>query len=239
MTENRLEFSEGVRLGIPIALGYLSVSFTLGMTAVSVGIPVLSAVLMSASNLTSAGEASGISTMAVMGSFAELILCQFIINLRYALMSLSISQKLDPSVTIADRLFISFGITDEIFAVIASRKKLLNVRFFSGLLLLPFIGWTLGTALGAVFGQILPENITAVMSIALYGMFIAIIIPPAKHSRNVLFAVVMAAVLSSIIYFVPAFDFISGGISVIICAVAASAFCAWKFPTAEGGSADE
>lgn len=236
------EFTEGLKLGIPIALGYLSVSFTIGMTAVSAGIPVLSAVLMSMINLTSAGEASGITTMAVLGSFTELVLCQIVINLRYALMSLTISQRLDKSVTSLGRLFISFGITDEIFAVIASRNKLLKVEFFTGLLFLPFWGWTIGTGLGALFGRILPENISAVMSIALYGMFIAIIVPPAKHNKSVFCAISIAAVLSSIIYFVPALDFISAGISVIICAVVASVICAWKFPIAvqnSDGSGEE
>lgn len=224
------EFTEGLKDGLPIGLGYLSVSFTLGMVAVSRGIPVLSAVFMSMTNLTSAGQANGISIMAVFGSFIELALCQIIINLRYALMSLSISQRLDSSVKFSHRFFIAYAMTDEIFAVMAARKQKVTLSFYTGLMLLPFIGWSLGTLLGGIFGGLIPENFTAVLSIALYGMFIAIIIPPAKKEKSVMVAVIMAAVMSSAIYYIPFFSFISEGISVIICAVIASAVCAVLFP---------
>ncbi len=230
------EFSEGLKSGIPIALGYFSVSFSFGMLAVSMGMPILSAVLTSATNVTSAGQANGLTVMAAGGAFLELIICQIVINLRYALMSLTLSQRLSNGMSFVQRLIMSFMITDEIFAVMASREKPLSFRFYLGLASLPFIGWTFGTFFGALFGNILPSNITAVLGIALYGMFIAIIIPPAKKNRAVLVCIALAAVLSAIIYFVPIFSFISSGISVIICAVAASCFCAWKFPVKEAKS---
>lgn len=227
------EFSDGVKSGIPIALGYFSVSFSFGMLAVSMGLPVLSAVITSMTNVTSAGQASGLTIMAAGGTFLELIICQVVINLRYALMSLTISQRLPDRITFGQRLIMSFMITDEIFAVMASREKELSFKFYLGLASLPFIGWSLGTFLGALFGNLLPDNITAVLGIALYGMFVAIIIPPAKKSSAVMVCIVLSAVLSTIIYFVPVFSFISSGISVIICALIASCFCAWKFPIKE------
>lgn len=227
------EFSDGVKSGIPIALGYFSVSFSFGMLAVSMGLPVLSAVITSMTNVTSAGQASGLTIMAAGGTFFELIICQVVINLRYALMSLTISQRLPERITFGQRLIMSFMITDEIFAVMASREKELSFKFYLGLASLPFVGWSMGTFLGALFGNFLPDNITAVLGIALYGMFVAIIIPPAKKSSAVMVCIVLSAVLSTIIYFVPVFSFISSGISVIICALIASCFCAWKFPIKE------
>lgn len=230
------EFQEGLKSGIPIALGYFSVSFSFGMLAVSMGMPILSAVMTSAVNVTSAGQANGLTIMAAGGTFLELIVCQAVINLRYALMSLTLSQRLPQNTSFAQRLFMSFMITDEIFAVMAAREKPLNFRFYLGLAFLPFLGWTLGTFFGALFGNILPSNITAVLGIALYGMFIAIIIPPAKKNKAVLVCIALAAAFSAVIYFAPIFSFISSGISVIICALLASCFCAWKFPVKEAKS---
>lgn len=227
---NKKDFTEGLRSGVPIALGYLSVSFSFGMLCAGKGVPVLSALFTSMSNVTSAGQAAGLLIMAVGGSFLELIICQLVINLRYALMSLTLSQRLDSSVTLADRFFMAFGITDEIFAVMASRREPVTRSLFAGLFLLPYFGWALGTLLGAFFGSLMPGNITAVLGIALYGMFLAIIIPPAREDRKVLLCVLLAAFLSCVIYFVPFFSFISSGSSVIICAVAASALCAALFP---------
>lgn len=239
MNKRKKDFYEGLRGGIPIALGYFSVSFSFGMLCVTKGVPLLSALFTSMTNVTSAGQAAGLLIMAVGGSFVELALCQLVINLRYALMSLTISQRLAPSVTLADRFFISFGITDEIFAVMASRKEAVTKSFFAGLFLLPYFGWAFGTLFGAAFGNILPANITAVLGIALYGMFIAIIIPPAREDKRILLCVLLAAVMSCVIYFVPVFDFISSGTSVIICAVIASAVCAALFPIKKEGEDNE
>lgn len=234
-TAGRNDFMEGLSAGIPIGLGYLSVSFSFGMLAVSKKIPVLSTLLISMTNLTSAGQVAGLMIMAAGGSLLELVICQLVINLRYALMSLTVSQRLDSGVRYRDRFFIAFGITDEIFAVMSSRKNPITTSFYSGILILPFLGWSAGTFLGALFGNVLPENITAVFGIALYGMFLAIIIPPSKHNRSVLAVVAVAALLSCIIYFVPWFSGISSGTSVIICAVIASAVGAVFFPITKMG----
>ena len=226
----RNEFAEGIKYGIPIGLGYLSVSFTFGMLAVSKGVPAISALFISMTNLTSAGQAAGLMVMVAGGSLIDLALCQLVINLRYPLMSLTVSQKLRGDVTFPQRFLIAFGITDEIFAVMAAREKPISKSFYIGIIILPYLGWSGGTFLGSVCGNLLPGNFAAVMAIALYGMFLAIIVPPAKHSKSVLAAVVLAAAISCVLYFVPWFSFISSGVSVIICAIITSAVCAFFFP---------
>ena len=223
-------YSRGFRDGLPIALGYLSVSFTFGITAVGMGIPPLAAVLISMTNLTSAGQVAGIGIIAAGGGYAEMALAQLIINLRYALMSLSLSQKLDRKYTLPHRIISAFGITDEIFAVAAGKPCTVSSRYMYGLITLPFIFWAGGTAAGAFLGEILPDYIKSALGIAIYGMFIAIVIPPAKKSRGILFTAVLAALLSCAIYFIPLLAGISSGISVIICTVIAASLGAVLFP---------
>lgn len=170
-------FSRGVRDGIPIALGYISVSFTFGMMAVSQGLPVWFAVAVSMTNLTSAGQFAGLSLIVSGASLLEMALTQLTINLRYALMSLSLTQKLDSSVTLADRFWISFGNTDEIFAVASGQNGPVGKKYFLGLMSTPYCGWALGTLLGAAAGNILPSPVRDALGIAIYGMFLAIIVP--------------------------------------------------------------
>lgn len=225
-----LQFKDGIKDGLPIALGYLSVSFTFGITAVNMGIPAVTAVLISLTNVTSAGQVAGIGIIAAGGGYAEMAMAQLIINLRYALMSLSLSQKLDSRFNIRHRLATSFCVTDEVFAVASGKGQELPPRYMYGLILLPYLFWSGGTAVGALLGSILPDVIKSALGIAIYGMFIAIIIPPSKKSRGVLFTVVIAAALSCIVYYVPVFGFISSGISIIICTVIAAALGALLFP---------
>lgn len=223
-------FFSGLRDGVPIGLGYLSVSFSFGLMAVTQDLSVLSAVLISMTNLTSAGQVAGLTIIAAGGSLAEMALAQLIINLRYALMSISLSQKLDSSFNTPKRLAVSFGITDEIFAVASAREGTVSPRYMAGLILVPFVCWSSGTLIGALAGNVLPEALKAALGLAIYGMFLAIIIPPARKSVGVLSAVIMAAALSCCIRFIPVFSGISQGFSVIICAVAASAAAALLFP---------
>lgn len=223
-------FVYGLKCGIPIALGYLSVSFGFGITAATKGQTVFTAVLMSMTNMTSAGQVAALAIIAAAGSMGEMALTQFIINMRYALMSLSVSQKLDKSFTLPHRLLASFGITDEIFAVACSQKGEIGRKFMYGLILLPYIGWAAGTFLGAAAGELLPLKLKYALGIAIYGMFIAIIIPPSKKEKSVALAVCVAASLSCVIYYVPALSFISSGFSVIICALVAAVLCALLFP---------
>ncbi len=227
---NSKSFLYGLKCGIPIALGYLAVSFGFGISAVNSGLSVLSSVIISMTNLTSAGQVAALGIIAAMGSLSEMALTQLVINLRYFLMSISVSQKLDKSFTIPHRFITSFGITDEIFAVACSQKGEIGKRFMYGLILLPFLGWTLGTLLGASAGEILPLKIKAALGIAIYGMFIAIIIPPARKEKSVAFVVVISALLSCVLYYVPLFSGVSSGFSIIICAVITAVSAAALFP---------
>lgn len=224
------EFKTGLKDSVPIALGYLSVSFSFGIVALKEGLTVFQAVLTSLTNVTSAGQFAGLGIMAAGGTILEMCLTQFIINLRYALMSLSLSQKLSKEVKFWHRLIIAFANTDEVFAVAMMHNKDLTIKYMLGLQIPPVLGWTAGTALGAVACNLLPVSLTSALGIALYGMFAAIVIPQAKKSRPVMIVVIIALVLSCVIYYVPALKGISSGIAIIICTVAASLIGAWLFP---------
>ncbi|MBQ6170252.1 MAG: AzlC family ABC transporter permease [Ruminococcus sp.] len=222
-------FLRGMSHGIPICLGYLSVSFGFGILAVSkAGLSVFQASIISASNLTSAGQKAGIDVIAAGGTIIEMILLQLTINIRYSLMALSLSQKLDKRFTTPHRLMASYGITDEIFAVCSAQKTPLTPPYMYGMILIAAVGWVTGTALGAAAGELLPLSVSKAMEIVLYGMFIAIIIPPAKKQHSVLFVIAMAAALSVVFrYCLP---MVSDGFAIIISAVAASAAAAFIFP---------
>jgi predicted branched-subunit amino acid permease len=231
------EWKSGLTAGIPIFLGYLSVSFGIGILASNSGLSVAEAVFMSVANLTSAGQVASIEIIAAGGSVLEIIATQFVINLRYALMALSLSQKADDSLTTPKRLALSYGITDEIFALCVSRDKDVTAGYMGGILVISTIGWTLGTFLGAAAGRILPSSLTDAMGIMLYGMFIAIFLPAAKRDRHVCVVVAAASLLSCLFYYV--IRSVSGGFSVIICALAASFLGALLFPVAEDDPDDE
>lgn len=228
-----LGFARGVRDGVPIGLGYLSVSFSFGLLAVRAGLPVWTAVLISATNLTSAGQLAGLSIIAAGGAVVEMIVTQFVINMRYALMAISLSQKADESFTPLERALAAFGITDEIFAVAASQTGTFGAKYLFGLIVMPFLGWTGGTLLGAAAGNILPEAIKAALGIALYGMFIAVVVPPATQDRGALIAALGAAFLSCCLTYIPVFAGISHGFAVVICACAAASAAAWLHPLPE------
>ena len=236
------DFCMGLRHGIPIALGYLSVSFGFGIAAVSQGLSVLTAVLISLTNLTSAGQVAGLSIIVSGGTFVEMALAQLVINLRYALMSLSLSQKADKSLTTPHRLTTAFGITDEVFAVASGRPTDVSAYYMYGLILLPILSWTAGTLLGALAGTILPPMLCSALGLAIYGMFIAIIIPPARQAVGVCVVVLFSAACSCILTYVPLFSGVSSGFSIIICALLASVMGALFFPRkndAEGGENHE
>lgn len=231
------EFREGLLAGLPIGLGYLSVSFGIGILAIGAGFNIFEAVILSAANLTSAGQVAGIEVIAAAGGVIEIILTQLVINLRYALMALSLSQRLDDSFRTPQRLLLSYGITDEIFAMAYAREKKVSPPYMGGMILISAFGWVLGTFLGAAAGEILPPAVTEAMGIMLYGMFIAIVVPVIKQDRRVLYVAAAAIALSLLFRYV--LTFVSGGFSVIICAVAAALFGAVFFPVEDIDDTDE
>ena len=225
-----LNFKNGVKDGLPIGLGYLAVSIAFGVQASLSGMPVLIALLMSMTNLTSAGQLAGLEVIASCGTIVELIIVQLVINARYFLMSVTLSQKADKTFTITHRMLCSFAITDEVFGVAASKPQKIGVKYYYGLMLLPPIGWTTGTLIGAVAGNVLPAFVASALGIALYSMFIAIILPPPIKHKGVLFAVIFSAVISCVLYYVPLFSAISSGMAIIISAVISSAVTSFIFP---------
>jgi 4-azaleucine resistance transporter AzlC len=228
--KNIHDFFDGTKQSIPIALGYFPVSFTFGLMAVRGGIPVWIVILISMTNLTSAGQFAGTNLIIAGSGYVEITVTTFIINIRYMLMSLSLSQKLTQGIPGIKRLTMAFGITDETFTVAAMQKKDITYLFMMGLEILPYIGWTLGTAAGAIVCTLLPETLQNSMGIALYAMFIALVIPAAKKSKAALNVAACAILISSILKWVPLFLVISGGWRIIIATVIACALGAKIFP---------
>jgi len=224
-----MDFRHGFRDGIPICLGYFAVSIAFGLLCVKEGLYIWEAVLISLTNLTSAGQFAGLTIMAAGGSLIEMALSQLLINLRYMLMSISLSQKVDETFSGIWRWILGYGITDEIYAVAISQDSV-SRTYFMGLMITPVFGWTMGTLLGAVLGNVLPPAISNALGVALYGMFIAIIVPAARNERPVLVACLMAVAFSVLLYYLPQASGISSGFSIIICAVAASGIAAALFP---------
>lgn len=220
---------KGLKDGIPICLGYFSVSFAFGIFAAENGLTVFQATILSLVNLTSAGQLAGVPII-MGGTLTELALSQLIINSRYSLMSVSLSQKLSRKVKLKDKLMIAYGNTDEIFAVAVSQKGDVGKRYMWGLIMLPVIGWTGGTFIGAVAGNILPAMVTAALGLAIYGMFIAIVVPVAKKEKATAFCVAIAIALSCAFKYVPVLTKVPTGFTVIICSVIAAVILAVVAP---------
>ncbi len=224
-------FKKGLKNGIPIFLGYLAVSFTFGISARSGGLSSLEAILISATNLTSAGQFAALSVIAAGSGYIEMALTQLIINLRYCLMSSSLSQRFDPKMKSYHRYLISFGVTDEIFGVSSAyNEENVPPAYCYGLIAASWPGWVLGTALGCFSGDILPANILSALGVALYGMFIAIIVPPTKNNK-VLLGIVIISMLASLMFAVtPLLKEISSGFRVIILTLVIAGVAAYFFP---------
>lgn len=237
MKENN-SFAWGLRDGIAIGVGYLAVSFAFGISAVLLGLSVLEAVLISLLNLTSAGQLAGTPIIAAGGSFLELAASQLVINSRYSLMSVSLSQKLGGSVRLRDKFLIGFANTDEIFAVAMSGEGQVGPAYMRGLMIPPILGWCGGTLLGAAAGSILPEILIVALSVSMYAMFIAIITPAARDSLPVLLCILSAVALSSLFYFVPPLGAVPSGFVIIIIAILVSAVFALIFPREDEECAD-
>ncbi len=224
------EFTNGLRTGLPVGMGYFSVSFGFGAMAAAQGVKALDAALISITNLTSAGQFAGLTLIVAAATLWEMVLTQLVINSRYALMSLALSQRMGQGIGFLPRLAIAFFNTDEIFALAMSRAEPLTVPFLLGLGTLPMIGWTGGTLFGALAGSVLPVSIRAALGVMLYGMFIAIVVPPAKASKPILAASLLALTFSCLFTWVPVLRQVSAGVSIVACTVAAAAACAVLFP---------
>lgn len=227
------EFTMGIRQGVPVGLGYFSVSFGFGALASAQGLRALDATLISLTNLTSAGQFAGLTLILASAGLWEMVLTQLVINSRYALMSLALSQRMGQKIGLLPRLLIAFFNTDEIFALAMARPAPLTTPFLLGLGIVPLLGWTGGTLCGALAGSVLPESLRMALGVMLYGMFIAIVVPPARKERPVLLCALLALACSSAFAWLPALRRLSPGISIVICTVAAAAVCAWLFPVKE------
>lgn len=239
---NQEIFRMGMRDGIPIALGYFAVSFAFGMTAVADGMRGMDAVLISASNVTSAGQFAGLGIILGDGTYLEIILSQLVINLRYMLMSFSLAQRMEPGASLYQRLLMAFGVTDEIFGISITRPGYVRPDFHLGAMAVAVPGWVLGTAAGAVMGRLLPAMILSALSVAIYGMFLAIIIPPTQKDHALLGAVLLAMGLSTGLAYGPKaleralglaseqLPRISSGTSVIIVTLLVAVLFAWIRP---------
>ncbi len=224
------DFRYGLKKGLPIALGYLSVSFTYGVKAVHGGLPWWAAVILSLSNLTSAGQFAGTTLILAGGSYLEIAATTFVINLRYMLMSFALSQKIERGIPRFHRCLFGFGITDEIFGVAIAEIHAVSAAYMYGLILMPVIGWTAGTFLGGVASGLMPPVLADAMELGLYAMFLAIIIPPAKKNYRILSVIAVAVAIECVFYYVPLFHVISVGFQVILATVAAAAIGALLFP---------
>lgn len=231
--DKKTSFIKGLRDGVPICLGYLSVSFTFGMMCTENGLPFWISLLISMTNLTSAGQFAGTALLLSGGAYLEIAVTTFVINLRYMLMSLSLAQKVDPAMPNRHRAVLSFGVTDEIFAVGMQQPGILTAPYLAGLIFTPYWGWALGTLFGATATSLLPAVLRSALGVAIYGMFIAIIIPPARKVRAVALVIVFAVALRCVFAFVPLFAGLTSGWAIILCAVLASGWAALRHPVAD------
>ncbi len=235
---NQMNFKRGIQDGIPIGLGYFAVSFTFGMMAVSGGLTAWQAVLISLTNLTSAGQFAGLGIIVAGGSMWEMALTQLVINLRYCLMSFSLSQKLENNISTGHRLAVAFGVTDEIFGVSASQEGRLSPWYNYGVMSMAIPGWTLGTLVGAVLGNVLPRFLVSALNVAIYGMFLAVIIPPAKKNKSVLGVVIGAMAISTVFAVVPVLNKVSSGFVIIITTLIVAGLAAHFSPIPEEKEAE-
>lgn len=226
-------FLAGAREGMPVCAGYFSVSFGFGAVAVAEGIGVLDAVLISAVNLTSAGQFAGITVIAAAATLLEMFLTQLVINSRYALMSLALGQRLGESVGTWKRMLIAFFNTDEIFALAMRQREKPTLPFLLGIGTVSFVGWVGGTLMGALAGSVLPLSLRTAMGVLLYGMFVAILVPQAKEEKPKLGAMLLAVLFSSMFWWIPGMNQVSQGLAIVISTVAAAGICALLFPVAD------
>lgn len=229
----RKNLSRGFIEGLPIGAGYFAVSFTLGIIMRNAGLTPFQGMLMSLLNNTSAGQAAGTGIIAADGSYTEVAISQLVINLRYLLMSAALAPHVTSAMKTVPRLLMSFDITDEVFALLIMQRRPLSEYFAYGVALASIPFWAAGTYLGIIFGNILPPDVTSALSVALYAMFIAVIIPPAKKNRLLFILIVISMLLSFLVTALPVISAISEGMRIIILTVLISLAAALIFPVKE------
>lgn len=236
---HKSSFRQGITDGIPIALGYLAVSFSFGIMAKNAGLNALQAVLLSFTNLTSAGQFAGLGIITAGASYLEMAFTQLVINLRYCLMSAALSQKIDTKAPFFHRFLVSYGVTDEIFGVSSTLKGKLDPFYSYGVISVASPGWTLGTLLGVLSGSILPDRILSALGVALYGMFIAVIVPASKENKIIAGLVIISMLASLIFSIAPVISGISSGFRIIILTVIIAGAAAALFPVQEEETSKE
>ena len=233
LQSKRQAFHDGVRDGIPIALGYFVVAFTLGIAAKNAGLTPFQGFLASFFNNASAGEYAAFTTIAADAGYLEIAVITLVANARYLLMSCVISQKFAPDTSIWHRIFVGFDLTDEIFGISVGRPGCIEPYYNYGAMLVALPGWSVGTALGIIAGNVLPLEAVSALSVALYGMFLAIIIPPAHTDRVVGVLVILSFAASFAATQLPGLMELSSGTRTILLTVLLSAGAAWLFPVAK------
>lgn len=225
--------------GLPICFGYFAVSFTIGILSKDTGLTAFQAFLLSITNLTSAGQFAGLGLIGAGAGYLEVACTQFVINMRYFLMSCSLSQKIEKKENPIHRFFMAYGVTDEIFGITACREGNINPWYFYGIVLVAAPGWGFGTLIGVLSGSILPESIINALGIAIYGMFIAVIIPAAKENRVVLGVILVTMLASYLFSVIPVINTVSSGFRIIILIFVIAGLAAWKFPISEKQEKEE
>lgn len=233
MNSHNKVMKEGIRDGIPIGLGYLAVSFSLGVAARNAGLSAFQGFLVSLLNNASAGEYAGFTVIAANGAYFEIFLMTLIANARYLLMSCALSQKFSPDTPLIHRIFVGYDVTDEIFGITIARPGMLDPFYSYGAILIAAPAWAGGTALGVIAGNLLPARAVSALSVALFGMFLAVIIPPARKNRVIALFVLVSFAASFAATYLPLISQLSGGTRTIILTVLISAIAAILFPVNE------
>ncbi len=233
MKDTKQWYRRGIKDGIPIALGYFVVSFTLGIAAKQIGLTALQATIISFTNNASAGEKIAFDVIAADSGFIAMAIATLTTNMRYLLMSCALSQKISPKTPFFHRFLIAYDVTDEIFGISVSRPGYLNPFYSYGAMTVALPGWALGTGLGVICGNIMPGRLLTALSVALYGMFIAVVVPPTKGNKVLRVIVPLSMIASAIFAFAPYLREIDSGYRTIILTIVIAFIAAILFPVKE------
>ena len=233
MKKTSSPFIQGMRDGIPIGLGYLAVAFSLGIAAKNAGLNAFQGFVMSWLGMASAGEYAAITVIASNAPYLEMAVITLVTNSRYLLMSFALSQRLSPDLGMGHRLLIGYSVTDELFGIAIAQPKPLDPKYSYGSYFVAIPSWAIGTALGITAGNILPVRVVSALSVSLFGMFLAVIIPPAKKDRVIMLFVILSFALSFLLQKIGVFSSLSAGGRTIILTVVLSTAAAALFPVRE------